>query len=84
MSALRLGKITLLTIAGIFALAILAAPVQIGTVNTGLMLKSAHADNNNGNNSNNPPTTATGGKGGGGSADGSGNGHPGRSGPGNS
>jgi hypothetical protein len=48
------------------------------------MLKSAHADNNNGNNSNNPPTTATGGKGGGGSADGSGNGHPGRSGPGNS
>ena len=84
MSTLRLGRMALLAIAGIFALAILAAPVQFGAVNAGLTPKSAHADNNNGNNSNNPPTTATGGSGGGGSADGSGNGHPGRSGPGNS
>jgi hypothetical protein len=72
----------LLAIAGVFALAVLVAPVQLDAVSTGLTLKSALADNNNGNNSNSPPTTATGG--GGGSADGSGNGHPGRSGPGNS
>ena len=84
MSKLRQGKMALLAIAGVFALAVLAAPVQLGTEGAGLTLKSAHADNNNGNNSNNPPTTATGGSGGGGSADGSGNGHPGRSGPGNS
>ena len=43
----------------------------------------AFSDNNNSNNSNNPPTTAKGG-GGGGGGDSSGNGHPGRSGPGNS
>ena len=57
MSTLRLGRMALLAIAGIFALAILAAPVQFGAVNAGLTPKSAHADNNNGNNSNNPPTT---------------------------
>ena len=84
MSTLRLGKMGLLALASAFALAVLAAPVQLGGVSDGLTLKSALADNNNGNNSNNPPTTATGGSGGGGSADGSGNGHPGRSGPGNS
>lgn len=66
------------------ALAALAAPVQVGDRGAVLTFKSAFADNNNTNNSNNPPTTATGGSGGGGSADGSGNGHPGRSGPGNS
>jgi hypothetical protein len=38
----------------------------------------AFSDNNNSNNSNNPPTTS------GGGGDSSGNGNPGRSGPGNS
>jgi len=40
----------------------------------------AFSDNNNSNNSNNPPTTS----GGGGGGDSSGNGNPGKSGPGNS
>lgn len=84
MSTSRIGKLALLSLAGAIALAALVAPVQVGNGNSGLTFKSAFADNNNSNNSNNPPTTATGGSGGGGSADGSGNGHPGRSGPGNS
>lgn len=84
MSTSRIGKLALLSLAGAIALAALAAPVQVGDGTLGLTFKSAFADNNNTNNSNNPPTTATGGSGGGGSADGSGNGHPGRSGPGNS
>lgn len=84
MSTSRFGRLALWSAAGALALAALAAPVQFGGADAGLTFKSAFADNNNGNNSNNPPTTATGGSGGGGSPDGSGNGNPGRSGPGNS
>lgn len=84
MSTSRFGRLALFAITSVFALAILAMPVQFGAAGAGLTLKLALADNNNGNNSNNPPTTATGGGGGGGSPDGSGNGSPGRSGPGNS
>ena len=69
-------KLVFLGAIGALALAMSAAPVQLGP---SLDLKVAQADNNDGNNSNNPSTTATGGGGGGGNPGSSG---PGASGPG--